>query len=197
MGSGIVTIHGREYKTVAYRVGEFREDHGIDDGWAIVTEEIGATNDRVKMVASIISPEGKVVATGTAEEQRDASQINKTSALENCETSAIGRALAAAGYSGSEYASANEVENAIHQQGEPPTRNPVDVAADQLIKDDADMIRAWAPGIQAREVTDRVTAFVKDVVRPEMENGADLYAAAKQRMSSVIDARVAEADGNA
>jgi hypothetical protein len=37
--------------------------------------------------------------------------VNFASAVENCETSAIGRALAAAGYLGSEYASANEMEN--------------------------------------------------------------------------------------
>ena len=40
----------------------------------------------------------------------------RSSALENAETSAIGRALAAAGWGGTEFASANEVQNAIHQQ---------------------------------------------------------------------------------
>jgi len=43
--------------------------------------------------------------------------------LENCETSAIGRALAAAGYGGEEYASANEVQNAIQQQNQEPVKN--------------------------------------------------------------------------
>jgi hypothetical protein len=42
--------------------------------------------------------------------------INTTSALENAETSSIGRALACLSLGGSEYASANEVENAISQQ---------------------------------------------------------------------------------
>ena len=41
---------------------------------------------------------------------------NKTSYVENCETSAIGRALLNFGVGGSEFASANEVQNAIHQQ---------------------------------------------------------------------------------
>jgi hypothetical protein len=53
---------------------------------------------------------------GYAQETYNQGHINKTSAIENCETSAIGRALASAGFVGSEFASANEVENAIKQQ---------------------------------------------------------------------------------
>ena len=56
------------------------------------------------------------IYTGHAEEVYDSSMINKTSALENCETSAIGRALASAGFGGTEFASADEVANAISQQ---------------------------------------------------------------------------------
>jgi hypothetical protein len=60
-----------------------------------------------------------VVAVGHAEENRQASTINKTSALENCETSAYGRALAAFGFAGTEFASADEVAQAISQQNTP------------------------------------------------------------------------------
>ncbi len=42
------------------------------------------------------------VATGYAEETRGAGNVNRTSHVENCETSAIGRALANAGYAGSD-----------------------------------------------------------------------------------------------
>jgi len=119
VATGIVNIHGRDYKTVALRVSEFRENHPIKDGWAIITNA-ESTDDTVRVVAWIRHPDGQIVATGLAEEKRNATQINRTSALENCETSAIGRALAAAGYGGSEYASANEVENAISQQAEDP-----------------------------------------------------------------------------
>ena len=122
--TGVVSIHGRDYKTVALRVSEFREKHAIEDGWAIITEELAAPADCVKVVASILNPDGRQVATGLAEEKRGATQINRTSALENCETSAIGRALAAAGFGGSEYASANEVENAVHQQAQPDPQEP-------------------------------------------------------------------------
>lgn len=118
MTTGVVNIHGREYKTVALRVQEFRQACPITDGWAITTDLVSIDDDRVVMRASILHS-GVVVGTGFAEEKRSSSQINRTSALENCETSAIGRALSACGFGGSEYASANEVVQAIAQQREP------------------------------------------------------------------------------
>ena len=55
---------------------------------------------------------------GHAEEEIGSSQINKTSALENCETSAIGRALGCMGIGVNEsFASGDEVANAVYQQG--------------------------------------------------------------------------------
>jgi hypothetical protein len=51
------------------------------------------------------------VGKGHAEEIRNAGPVNRTSAIENCETSAIGRALANIGLAGNEYASAFEMEN--------------------------------------------------------------------------------------
>jgi hypothetical protein len=113
MSDGIVNIHGKQYKTVALRVNEFRENN---PDWGIVTEIVEADDQIVIMRAAILNEQDRIIGTGYAEEQRGSSMINKTSALENCETSAIGRALAACGYAGTEYASANEVENAIHQQ---------------------------------------------------------------------------------
>jgi len=112
--SGIVNIRGREYQTVALRVQKFREEHPEH---SLLTSVIDRTDESVVMLAQITDAAGRVLATGHAEEFRKASQINRTSALENAETSAIGRALAAFGLGGTEFATANEVENAIHQQG--------------------------------------------------------------------------------
>ena len=109
--TGIVPIHGKNYKTVAARVNDFRQEFG--PAWGILSEIIYADNVVVRMKAIIVSPEGAVVATGHAEEYRESSKINKTSALENAETSAIGRALAAFGLGGTEFASADEVARAI------------------------------------------------------------------------------------
>ena len=110
--SGTVKIHGKEYKTVALRIQEFREKH---PDFAIQTELVEA-NDMLVIVKATIACAGQVIATGYAEEVRTASKINRTSALENAETSAVGRALAFFGLGGSEIASADEVANAITQQ---------------------------------------------------------------------------------
>ena len=118
--SGVVNIHGKDYKTVAKRVNEFREAHGSK--YAILTELVSMDENIVVMKAEILDDKRDVIATGYAEEHRNASQINKTSALENCETSAIGRALANFGLGGGEYASADEVANAINQQSKPGNR---------------------------------------------------------------------------
>ena len=115
--SGKVNIRGREYLTVAYRVKQFRVDH---PDWQIHNEIIHMDDDRVVVRAEICDSAGVTVASGHAEEKRSASQINQTSALENCESSAVGRALAFAGYGGSEIASADEVQNAIYQQENKP-----------------------------------------------------------------------------
>lgn len=115
-----VMIHNKEYHTVAERIhllnGLLQKQ---EKEYSLNTEIISWDKGVVIMKATltIITGESVSTYTGHAYEVEDSSQINKTSALENCETSAIGRALSAAGYGGgNEYASANEVENAIHKQ---------------------------------------------------------------------------------
>jgi hypothetical protein len=109
-----VNIHGKEYFTVAERVSAFREKH---PDRTIETEIVRWEGDDVVVKASI-SDSGKLIATGLAHEVRGSTNINKTSHVENCETSAIGRCLAAFGLGGTEYATADEVANAITQQNE-------------------------------------------------------------------------------
>ena len=120
MSNGIVNIRGKEYKTVALRVAEFREKF---PNYFLTTEIVKIDDDQciIKAYAGIHKDDGQnqVFATGHAQEFRKASQINGTSYVENCETSAIGRALASLGIGGTEFASANEVVNAIHQQNNP------------------------------------------------------------------------------
>tara|TARA_R100000951_G_scaffold94430_1_gene83169 strand:+ start:671 stop:1381 length:711 start_codon:yes stop_codon:yes gene_type:complete len=108
-----VKIHGKEYRTVAERVNLFHEKHK-DAVKSVKTKICFTQENKVVMKATVIV--GDSVYTGHAEEVYDSSMINKTSALENCETSAIGRALASAGFGGTEFASADEVANAISQQ---------------------------------------------------------------------------------
>ena len=120
---GIVDIKGKQYKTVALRVHEFREKHSVDDGWAITCDLVECSPDQVIVKATIADPTGRVVAADYAQE-RWQGQINTTSAVENCSTSAIGRALAAVGLAGQEYASANEVQGAIAQQDKGHSNKP-------------------------------------------------------------------------
>ena len=104
---GEVEIHGKVYLTVARRIDDFRKASAYN-GWSIETTKIDAEDPYVVVKASIFNDEGRVIATGYAEESRAYGKINKTSALENAETSAVGRALAFLGLGGSEIASADE-----------------------------------------------------------------------------------------
>jgi len=120
MKKGIVNIHGRKYRTVALRVQHFRETCTLADGWGLHTELIHADEKTVIMKSWITHHNGTVVATGYAEETRTPTGVNSTSALENAETSAIGRALAAAGFGGDEYASADEMMAALAKEDNLP-----------------------------------------------------------------------------
>ena len=110
-----VNLKGKNYTMVAQRVQAFRAAAGVEG--QILTEVIEQTDQRVMVKASIsVWRDGawSLVANDFAEEYRNQGPVNKTSALENCCTSAIGRALSAAGLSGGEYASSFEVDNAIN-----------------------------------------------------------------------------------
>ena len=109
---GEVEIHGKVYLTVARRIDDFRKSESFK-GWSIETSLVSAEESMVVMKALIRDANNRIVATGYAEENRDFGKINKTSALENAETSAVGRALAFLGLGGTEIASADEVATAI------------------------------------------------------------------------------------
>jgi len=121
-----VNLKGKSYTMVAQRVQAFRSAAGVEG--QILTEIIEQTDQRVLVKASIsVWRDGNwsLVANDFAEEYRGQGPVNKTSALENCCTSAIGRALSASGLSGGEYASSFEVDNAINSK--PPAPKPVAV----------------------------------------------------------------------
>lgn len=131
--TGIVTISGKEYLTVARRLKDFWSER---PDWSITTELVESAQ-YVRMVATIRDHDGRVRATGTAEEDRERGNINKTSAIENCETGAVGRALGILGYTGSAIASAEEMQRAVEQQAEIP-----------IIEHNA-AVRDWLPSIMA------------------------------------------------
>jgi len=97
---------GKKYYDVSQRIEAFRAFHPRHQ---IKTEMIANDGKMIVFKASIFDPDGKELATGHAEEVRGSTNVNKTSALENCETSSIGRALAQMGLHGGEFASLNEL----------------------------------------------------------------------------------------
>jgi hypothetical protein len=111
--SPTVDIKGKSYTQVSTRINIFRKYFPTASIETLITH-----NDDIRVIIQTkISIDNKVIATGYAEEIRgDGNYINQTSAVENCETSSIGRALSNLGLGGSEYASSFEVENAISQQ---------------------------------------------------------------------------------
>lgn len=107
-------IKGKQYSEVSQRIKAFRLVH---PSGCITTEIIDMNNGIVTMKASVFDEQNHLLGTGFAQEKENSSFINKTSYIENCETSAIGRALGMCGYGVDvSVASAEEVQNAIHNQ---------------------------------------------------------------------------------
>ena len=107
-------IKGKEYAEVNQRIKAFRM---LYPNGTIQTQMLSNENGVCIFRANIIDDKGTLLGTGTAYEKEDSSFINKTSYIENCETSAVGRALGMCGFGiDVSVASAEEVQNAINNQ---------------------------------------------------------------------------------
>jgi hypothetical protein len=116
-------IKGKFYTTVDKRLQTFRKHFGADA--RVSTEVIHHDLERVVVKASVsvyVNETWSEIGNDFAEEFRASGMVNKTSALENCCTSAIGRALASCGLGGGEYASGFEVDNAINRKPSAPVQ---------------------------------------------------------------------------
>ena len=107
----MIKIHGKDYMTVAERLNLISAEH---KDYELTTEVIELSDTACCIRATLKL--GNRIFNGLAYEEKQNSHINKTSYVENCETSAWGRAMAAAGYAGTEIASAEEVVNAVKNQ---------------------------------------------------------------------------------
>ena len=124
-------IRGKQYVEVNERIKFFRQEEQYKN-WGIRTEFPVLDSEQCLCLCTITTSDGQIVAQGHAHEEKGSSNINKTSYVENCETSAVGRALAMLGIGiDTSIASANEVQDAIAKQDaspSAPTENIMDKA---------------------------------------------------------------------
>tara|TARA_R110002051_G_scaffold222223_2_gene285842 strand:- start:2563 stop:3105 length:543 start_codon:yes stop_codon:yes gene_type:complete len=114
------TIQGKEYVEVNERLKYFRATYPT---YSLLSEVIEKTETTILIKATIYNEKDRALATGLAEEKAGSSFINKTSHVENCETSAWGRALGNLGIGlDTSVASAEEVQNAIANQNKKPAK---------------------------------------------------------------------------
>ena len=129
---GVTQRGGKKYTQVVHRMEAFRRFLGLDYG--VDTQIMVDDGHRVVIKATISNNNGNQIGSGMAEEIRGDGHVNKTSALENAETSAIGRALSSLGLAGGEYASSNEMD-AVTRKSEAlqttPTPAPTEEKSDE------------------------------------------------------------------
>lgn len=107
-------IKGKDYAEVNQRIKAFRMVYPNGD---IATELVSNENGVCIFRADVYDGDGNHLGNGTAYEKENSTFINKTSYIENCETSAVGRALGMCGFGiDTSIASAEEVQNAIVNQ---------------------------------------------------------------------------------
>lgn len=117
------TVSNKQYAEVNQRIKAFRMVFPMGK---IITDITFLENGIVTMKATISTDDDKILSTGYAQEKEGSTFINKTSYIENCETSAVGRALGMCGFGiDTSIASLEEVQNAIENQSKQPNSTPV------------------------------------------------------------------------
>ena len=163
-------IRGKQYVEVNERIKFFRQEEQYKN-WTLMSEFTALDAEQAVCKATIADENGRVIATGHAHEERGSSNINKTSYVENCETSAVGRALALLGIGiDTSIASANEVQDAIAKQDSKQEAAPVENIMDKAVnyvKSSTDKQKAFDSIISkyGEQLTDKQKAGLKKFVR--------------------------------
>ena len=116
-----INIKGKDYVPVNERLKAFRSAKEFA-GWQLITKLHQLDSEVCTMEAQVLTKEGLLIANGFASERRNqsGSLVNATSYVENCETSAWGRALGNLGIGiDSSICSAQELLWALEQQSAP------------------------------------------------------------------------------
>lgn len=151
-----INIKGKEYVEVHERINYLRQNYADAQ---LITELISIDNGICLMKATLMIND-KIVSTGHAYEKEDSTFINKTSYIENCETSAVGRCLGNYGIGiNSSVASADEVITAINQQQQqnqkPKEKNEWEKKLIAQAKNDESVLIAisssWKNGIKSEK----------------------------------------------
>jgi hypothetical protein len=170
-------IKGKEYVEVNERIKFFRQEDQYK-GWCLSSEVIHLDDASCVIKATICDENGVTKATGFAQEDKSSSYINKTSYVENCETSAWGRALANLGIGiDTSIASSNEVAIAIAKQntkGSNAAAAPKKAAAKPELKELTDDIKA--------KMIDAVKAGRRDSV----ESALTKYKVSKEVVKEIL-----------
>jgi hypothetical protein len=148
-----------DYETVEERLVKFWKDH--PDG-QIHTRLLESTTSRFIVEASVFRTEAdaRPWTTGLAEETVQGRGVNATSALENCETSAIGRALANAGYATKGKRASREEMSKVKANEPKPFAEKLADKITMPVEDDPWTVKAVAPAGTAAEAV----ALVQDVL---------------------------------
>lgn len=123
-------IKGKDYAEVPQRIKAFRK---LEPNGSIITEMVSNVDGVCIFKATISDSDGKILATGTAYEKEGSTFINKTSYIENAETSAVGRALGMCGFGiDTSVASYEEVMNAKANQNTKPKADEREVIIERI-----------------------------------------------------------------
>ena len=209
---------GKIYTSVSYRTKQFRKDH---PEWGVNFIEVpyGTKEEYnedprgrfIKMRCEIRNENERLISVGHAEEDRKFGPVNKTSAIENVETSAFGRALAALGYVTDEYASAEEVDKAIsternmdkYERGDHPAAVREEVRAKYQAKKQSQnqqstpakaeysqrfsellvMVQTAEDGAMLREAQSHIKQSQPDLAQAELDELRTQFLAARARLS--------------
>lgn len=159
-------IKGKDYAEVNQRIKAFRMVYPTG---TILTEMVNNENGVCIFKADVYDEKEHILGTGTAYEKEGSTFINKTSYIENCETSAVGRALGMAGFGiDTSVASAEEVQNAMaNQQEEIRTATPKQI---EMIKSLVSDIPTMLEYYKIQKIEDLTLQQASEIIKRKTNN---------------------------